>query len=84
MHFFFAIEENNLLVVKFFIEKGIDVNISDDQYQTLLIHAVKRDRVEICHYLIKEGANPFSLDSCNNMAIDYAKSARIRALLESL
>ena len=80
---FFAVEEDNLSVIKFFIDKGIDVNICDNHYQTLLIHAVKRNRVDICRYLLSEGANPFLLDHCNNMAIDYAKSKEIREMLES-
>ena len=47
---------SSLAVVKFLVEKGLDVNALNDQYETPVFAAVKNNNFEIVKYLVKEGA----------------------------
>lgn len=52
----YATRTSNLAMVKFLVEKGLDVNSLNDQYETPLFSAVKNNNFEIVNYLVKEGA----------------------------
>ena len=52
----YATRTSNLTLVKFLIEKGLDVNALNDQYETPVFTAVKNNNFDIVKYLVKEGA----------------------------
>jgi ankyrin repeat protein len=43
-------------MVKFLVEKGLDVNALNDQYETPIFSSVKNNNYEIVKFLVKEGA----------------------------
>lgn len=52
----YATRTSSLSVVKYLVEKGLDVNALNDQYETPVFAAVKNNNFEIVKYLVKEGA----------------------------
>lgn len=52
----YATRTSNLLMVKFLVGQGLDVNSLNDQYESPIFSAVKNNHVEITKYLVKEGA----------------------------
>jgi len=52
----YATRTSSLAVVKFLVEKGLDVNALNDQYETPVFAAVKNNNFENVKYLVKEGA----------------------------
>lgn len=52
----YATRTSSLSVVKYLVEKGLDVNALNDQYETPIFAAVKNNNFEIVKYLVKEGA----------------------------
>ncbi len=69
---FHAVYCNDFEAVKFLVEKGIDVNMRDNEYKTPLMCAVYYNRLEICNYLLNHGADLFKMDMKYDMAIDFA------------
>ena len=69
---FHAIYYDDLDSVKILIEKGIDIDVRDDEFKTPLMCAVYYERITIFKYLINHGADLFKMDLKHDMAIDYA------------
>ncbi len=69
---FHAIYCNDIESIELLIEKGINPNIRDQEYKTPLMCAVYYNRVEICKYLLNNGADLFKMDYKYDMAIDFA------------
>jgi len=70
---FHAIECEHHAVVVLLIEKGLDVNLTDDTGKTALMYAIEAEVFETIRYLIQKGADLYLLDDALNMAEDYAK-----------
>lgn len=67
-----AISKGDLVVVKKFIEYGIDVNEMING-KTPLMYAARYNELEIAKVLIEKGAKTDIKDANNLKAIDYAK-----------
>lgn len=52
----YATRTSSLPMVKFLVERGLDVNALNDQYETPIFSAVKNNNFDIVNYLVKEGA----------------------------
>lgn len=52
-----AAEEGRLDVVKYLIEQGADINISDQYGKALLHIVVEEDRLDIANYLVEQCAD---------------------------
>ena len=70
---FHAIECGHHEILVLLIEKGLDVNITDDCGKTLLMYAIEAEMFESVRYLIQKDANMYLLDNALNMAEDYVK-----------
>ena len=62
----------NYKIAKYLIEKGANVNLSDNNLDTSLHLAVKCGNVDIVRLLVKYRANPFSLNKKNETVLDLA------------
>jgi len=60
---FFAIEANNLDLIKLLVQKGITINHQDYLGRTALLYAIQLNRIEIAEYLIQNAANANILSS---------------------
>ena len=54
---FYSVENNNIPLIKKFINLGFDVNKVDKDEKPLIIHAVETGNVELLDLLMKSGAN---------------------------
>lgn len=70
---FHAIECRHHEMLVLLIDKGLDVNITDNYGKTLLMYAIESEMFESVRYLIQKGADMYLLDDALNMAEDYAK-----------
>ncbi len=70
---FHAISCEHHEVVVLLIEKGLDVNLTDNEGKTALMHAVEAEVFETVRYLVQKGADLYLLDDALNMVEDYAK-----------
>ena len=52
----YATRTSSLPMVKFLVEKGLDVNALNDQYETPIFSSVKNNNFETVKFLVKEGA----------------------------
>ncbi|MGI6782065.1 MAG: ankyrin repeat domain-containing protein [Acholeplasmataceae bacterium] len=52
----YATRTSSLPMVKYLVEKGVDVNALNDQYETPIFSSVKNNNFEIVKFLVKEGA----------------------------
>ena len=78
-----AITYDNIEIVNFLIEKGIDINKTNRRSGfTSLMAAACYGRVEIVRILIKQGANQNALDSKGFSAIDFARKMNKKSILE--
>ena len=78
-----AITYDNIEIVNFLIEKGIDINKTNRRGGfTSLMAAACYGRVEIVRILIKQGANQNALDSKGFSAIDFARKMNKKSILE--
>lgn len=80
-----AITYNNLELVKYFIEKGIDVNKTQRRSGfTPLMAATCYGRVEIAKLLVENGADRNARDSKGISVIDFARKMNKKTILELL
>ena len=72
---YYAVRNNNKVVLQSLIEKGADVNIRDDMGDTLLHSMIKEreSRTEFMDSLIKAGADPLAKDYDSVAAINLKK-----------
>ncbi|MCD4667014.1 MAG: ankyrin repeat domain-containing protein [Sulfurimonas sp.] len=80
-----AITYDNLEMVNFIIQKGIDVNKTMRRSGfTALMAAACYGRVEITQKLIELGVDKYALDSKGFTAIDFARKMNKKSVLELL
>lgn len=80
-----AITYNNIDIVNFLIEKGIDVNSTNRKSGfTPLMAAVSYGRGGIVKILLDNGANQDSTDSKGFKAVDFARKMNKKSILELL
>lgn len=56
--------------------EATDINMRNDQEETLLMKAIKAESVPMVRYLINHGANLYLSDYQNRTALDYAKACK--------
>ncbi|MDY0232481.1 MAG: ankyrin repeat domain-containing protein [Sulfurimonas sp.] len=80
-----AITYNNIDIVNFFLEKGIDVNCTNRRSRfTPLMAAVSYGRIEIVKLLLRHGANQQALDVKGFSCIDFARKMNKKSILAIL
>ena len=80
-----AITYDNLWMVKYLLEKGLDVNKTNRKSGfTALMAAACYGRVEITKYLLEQGANQYIKDSKGFTAIDFARKMNKKSVLKLL
>lgn len=77
---FHAIECKNHEIIVLLIDRGLDVNISDESGKTLLMYAIEKELFYTVKYLVSKGADMYTLDNALNMAEDYAKSCKCESI----
>jgi len=78
-----AITYDNIELVEYFLEKGIDINSTNRRSGfTPLMAAACYGRVEIVKLLLKNGANQDATDSKGFNAIDFARKMNKKSVLE--
>ena len=82
---FYAIDLGDLKVVKLLIEHGANLYHINNNLETTLHIAVKRDTVEITRYLLEEGITTISnKDFYGNTALFYANKNANNEIIELL
>ncbi len=80
-----AITYNNLFIIKYILQKGIDVNKTTRRSGfTPLMCASSYGQVEIAKLLLDKGANKETKDSKGFNAIDFARKMNKKRMLELL
>ena len=80
-----SITYNNIEMVKFIIEKGIDVNSTNRRSRfTPLMAAVSYGRLEIVKLLLKHGADQEVVDVKGFSCIDFARKMNKKSILTIL
>ncbi|OQR72307.1 protein phosphatase 1 regulatory subunit 12C-like, partial [Tropilaelaps mercedesae] len=75
--------DNNIEMVEFLIERGIDLNRGDNEGWTPLHATASCGYVSIAQLLIEKGARLDVVNVDNELAIDRAEEAEMKALLET-
>lgn len=81
---FYAIDLDDLKVVKLLIEHGANIYHINSNLETALHIAVKRDTVKITSYLLEEGVKISNKDRYGNTALFYAKQNANNEIIELL
>lgn len=80
-----SVTYNNIDMVKFMIEKGIDVNFTSRRSRfTPLMAAVSYGRIEIVKILLEHGANQEAVDDKGFSSIDFARKMNKKSILAIL
>jgi len=81
-----AVEKNNLTLVKYLVESH-NFNPTKTKRKsgfTPFMEAVCYNYLDMCKYLISQGADVKGRDNSNLTALDYAKKLRIKPMIEFL
>ena len=68
---YWCVEWNNLKLLKYFLERGSNINEADKTGCTPLIWAARYNHPEIAKYLLENGADPNLLDSDRMSALHW-------------
>ncbi|KAI5519026.1 Ankyrin repeat family [Trichomonas vaginalis G3] len=68
-------------VLKFFLDKGANVEVKSGWGDTPLHKAAEQDNVECVQLLLSSGANPNSKNLKNETPLEITKNAQIQRLL---
>ncbi|WP_373002300.1 ankyrin repeat domain-containing protein [Sulfurimonas sp.] len=80
-----SITYNNIGMVEYIIEQGIDVNFTQRRSKfTPLMAAASYGRLDIAKLLIKHGADQNAVDTKGFSAIDFARKMNKKSVLEIL
>lgn len=79
---FHAIEVNNLETLTLLVNKGLSINIVNDEGQSLLMKALEKEALVIVQYLINHDIDLYMMDDNYDMAIDYAKRCKNKKVFE--
>jgi len=70
---FHAIECKNHQMVVLLIDKGLNVDLTDNKGKTALMYAIEAKMYDTVKFLIQRGADIYKMDDAFSMAEDYAK-----------
>ena len=73
---FHTIQSNNLETFSLLLGLGEDINMINEEGQTLLMTAVEKENTMMVRYLINHGINLYAKDNNGLAALDYAKKAK--------
>jgi len=83
LHLVLYAPRNKSAIVKYLINKGVDINAVNLWQRTALFSAVEdKPEVDVITLLLENGANPNILDNGKRAALDVAKSNQIKDLLK--
>lgn len=68
----FAVESNDLILVKMLVLNGAGLDLSDAEGTTPLLIAVLNGHFDVAHFLLEKGADPNHRDSYQGSALLYA------------
>jgi len=75
---FHAISSDDYGTLQELLKLNLDINMTNEVGQTLLMRAIQVESVMMVRYLINHGADLYLMDDEHNMAIDYAKHCKNR------
>lgn len=81
---FHAIECKNHEMVVLLIQKGLDVNLTDDYGKTALMYAIEAEVFETVRFLVQNDADLYLMDDALNLAEDYVKTCDSKMIQEYL
>ena len=61
-------------VAKFFLERGIDIEVKNEDKETSLFTAVEEERIETAKFLFQQGANPHAKTKLGGTPLSEAES----------
>lgn len=79
-----ALEENNMDMLDYLISNGADINIKNDEGDTILNIAVSNDNLEAVRFLLERGANPNILNILKENALHFAVAIRDHRIVDEL
>ncbi len=79
---FYALESNNIEALLILIKAGMDINIQNNQGQTLLMIALEKECIISVQYLLAYKADIYIMDDNHDMPIDYAKRCKNKKVFE--
>jgi len=68
----FAVENNDIILVKMLVLNGADLDLGDAEGTTPLLIAVLNGHFDVAHFLLEKGADPNHRDSYQGSALLYA------------
>ena len=68
----FAVESNDIILVKMLVLNGADLDLDDAEGTTPLLIAVLNGHFDVVHFLLEKGADPNNRDSYQGSALLYA------------
>lgn len=82
----YAVFKNNLIITKYLIELGADVNVRFEDESTPLITAAENGFQELCELLLEHGAQANAVDNYGNdalvKAVFYGRTELIKLLIK--
>ena len=69
---FIAINDENIKMIKVFIEKGVNINYKDQDHESFLFISMVYKNIDIILLLLDNGANVNEVDTCNNSLLFFA------------
>jgi ankyrin repeat protein len=67
----FAVESNDIILVKMLVLNGADLDLDDAEGTTPLLIAVLNGHFDVAHFLLEKGADPNNRDSYQGSALLY-------------
>jgi len=77
---FHAIECEHHEMIVLLIQKGLDINTTDNYGKTILMYAIEAEVFETVKFLLTQGADMYLMDDALNMAEDYAKTSNSKLI----
>lgn len=81
---FHAIECKHHEMVVLLIQKGLDVNLTDNYGKTALMYAIEAEVFETVRFLVQNDADLYLMDDAMNLAEDYVKTSDSKMIQEYL
>jgi ankyrin repeat protein len=70
-----------LKTVKYWVEKGADVNVKTDEGETPLFIAAEKNSLEVVKYLVEKGADINVKTNDGKTSLDVADSEEVKKIL---
>ena len=79
-----AAHEGHLEVVRLLLERGVNIDVIDEDGKTPLMHAAENGYLNVVEFLLEKRANYNLRDNNGNSALDIARSERKEQIVARL